>query len=113
MRYSEISRLPSTPEEAENAMLDLVAVYRSNDASSIPMQEIISMLHNQGFDADARWVMSALQGQAGVDRITKDGVMLHTDTPPDDATEQGLEQSQAKVSRMAAKAARKSIDNGK
>ena len=37
MRYKEIASLPSTPEEAQNAILDLVTVYRSKDAASIPM----------------------------------------------------------------------------
>jgi len=110
MRYSEISSLSSSPEEAENAMLDLISVYRSKDEASIPMEEILSVLHNQGFDANARWVMDSLQNKSGVRRITPDQVILQQDDIPDsDASDDELNYSQDKVSKMAAKAARKGV----
>lgn len=113
MRYSEIASLPSTPEEAQNAILDLVAVYRSKDADSIPMTEILSVLHNQGFDADRRWVMDTLKDKAGIVRIAKDQVILQLDEPPETAASgEEVDFSKEKVARMASGAAKKSVKNG-
>ena len=110
MRYSEISSLPSSPEEAENAMLDLISVYRSKDEASIPMAEILSVLHNQGFDANPRWVMDNLKDKSGVTRITPKEVILQQDNIPDSqASDSEAEKSENKVSKMAAKAARKGV----
>jgi hypothetical protein len=110
MRYSEISSLPSSPEEAENAMLDLISVYRSKDEGSIPMDEILSVLHNQGFDANLRWVMDSLENKSGVKRITPEEVILQQDDLPDsEASDDELDNSEDKVSKMAAKAARKGV----
>ena len=110
MRYSEISSLPSSPEEAQNAMLDLISVYRSKDAASIPMDEILSVLHNQGFDANIRWVMDNLKDKSGVKRITPNEIMLQQDNIPDsEASADETDKSEDKVSKMAAKAARKGV----
>ena len=112
MRYSEISSLPSSPEEAQNAMLDLISVYRSKDAASIPMDEILSVLHNQGFDANTRWVMDNLKDKSGVKRITPNEIMLQQDNVPDsEASDDEAEKSQEKVEKMAAKAAKKGVSN--
>jgi hypothetical protein len=112
MRYSEISSLPSSPEEAENAMLDLISVYRSKDEASIPMPEILSVLHNQGFDANARWVMDKLQDKSGVKRITPQEIILQQDDLPDsEASDDEAKQSEDKVAQMAAKAAKKGVSN--
>jgi hypothetical protein len=112
MRYSEISSLPSSPEEAKNAMLDLISVYRSKDEASIPMEEILSVLHNQGFDANARWVMDSLQDKSGVKRITPQEVILKQDNIPDSqASDDETAENQDKVSKMAAKAAKKGVRN--
>lgn len=110
MRYAEISSLPSTPDEAENSIIDLVTVYRSRDAAKIPMDEILGILHNQGFDANTRWVMDTLKDQDGVTRITPEGVFLQQDTLDSGvASEPQQDQSQDKVSKMAAKAAKKGL----
>lgn len=110
MRYAEISSLPSTPDEAKNAIIDLVTVYRSRDESKIPMDEILGILHNQGFDANVRWVMDTLQGTDGVSRITPDAVQLQTDVLDTDVISDKEEAKSAeKVSRMAAKAAKKGM----
>ena len=110
MRYSEISSLPSTPAEAKQAMIDLVTVYRSRDEATIPMDEILGILHNQGFDANRRWVMDALKDQDGIVRITPVSVYLQQDTI-DSSVAAGKEQakSEDKVSKMAAKAAKKGM----
>ena len=113
MRYKEIASLPGTPEEAQNAILDLVTVYRSKDAASIPMTEILSVLHNQGFDADRRWVMDTLKDQAGIVRIAKDQVILQQEEPPESASDEEAAYSKAKVTQMASSAAKKSVKNGK
>lgn len=113
MRYKEIASLPSTPEEAQNAILDLVTVYRSKDAASIPMTEILSVLHNQGFDADRRWVMDTLKDQAGIVRIAKDQVILQQEEPPESASDVEAAFSKQKVTQMASSAAKKSVKNGK
>ena len=112
MRYKEIASLPGTPEEAQNAILDLVTVYRSKDAASIPMTEILSVLHNQGFDADRRWVMDTLKDQAGIVRIAKDQVMLQQEEPPETASDVEADFSKQKVAQMASSAAKKSVKNG-
>ena len=113
MRYSEISSLPSSPEEAENAMLDLISVYRSKDEASIPMAEILSVLHNQGFDANPQWVMDNLKDKSGVTRITPTEVILQQDNIPDsEASDDEAEASKDKVAQMATKAAKKSMSNG-
>ena len=112
MRYKEIVSLPSTPEEAKNAILDLVTVYKSKDAASIPMGEILSVLHNQGFDADKRWVMDALKDKAGIQRIAKDEVILQPEESPKTASDEEAMFSQDKVSQMAASAAKKGVKNG-
>jgi len=110
MRYSEISNLPSTPEEAKNSIIDLVTVYRSRDEAKIPMKEILGVLHNQGFDANTRWVMDTLQDQDGVTRITPDGVYLQQETQPTSvASSEEQDKSEEKVSKMAAKAAKKGV----
>jgi hypothetical protein len=112
MRYSEISSLPSSPEEAENAMLDLITVYRSKDEASIPMEEILSVLHNQGFDANIRWVMDNLKDKSGVKRITPNEVILQQDTIPDsEAADDEAKASEDKVAQMASKAAMKGVKN--
>lgn len=112
MRYKELVSLPSTPEEAKNAILDLVTVYKSKKASSIPMDEILSVLHNQGFDADKRWVMDTLKDKAGIQRIAKDEVILQPEEPPETASDEEAVFSQDKVAQMATSAAKKSIKNG-
>lgn len=112
MRYHEIASLPSTPDEASNSIMDLVTVYRSRDQASIPMSEILGMLHNQGFDADRRWVMDTLKDKRGIVRITKDKVVLKSEEPPEGASDDQLEKSEKKVGKMATKAARKSVKNG-
>ena len=110
MRYSEISSLPSSPEEAENAMLDLISVYRSKDEPGIPMDEILSVLHNSGFDANPRCVMDNLKDKSGVKRITPKEVILQQDELPDsEASDDEAAKSEDKVSKMAAKAARKGV----
>ena len=110
MRYREITNLPSTPDEARNSILDLLAVYRSKDKPSIQMEEILTLLHNQGFDADRRWVMDTLKNREGVIRITPAEVILQTDAVDDSAISTSeLEKSQDKVNKMAAKAAKKGI----
>ena len=93
-------------------MLDLISVYRSKDKASIPMPEILSVLHNQGFDANVRWVMDSLQDKTGVKRITQDSVELQTDDISDDvASPDEQQQSENKVAQMAAKAAKKGVSN--
>jgi hypothetical protein len=74
------------------------------------MDEILGILHNQGFDANVRWVMDTLQNQDGVVRITPEAVHLEQDMP-DASIASGKEQakSEDKVSKMAAKAARKGM----
>ena len=88
-------------------------MYRSRDAASIPMDEILAVLHNQGFDADQRWVMDALTDKPGIKRIEKNQVVLQQDDVPDEVASPDEQQiSQDKVSQMAAKAAKKSMSNG-
>ena len=109
-RHSEISSLPSTPDEAKNAMIDLVSVYRSRNETSIPMKEILGILHNQGFDANVRWVMDTLKDTDGVSRITPESVYLVTDKLDIGVTSgQEQDKSEEKVGKMAAKAAKKGI----
>ena len=91
-------------------MLDLISVYRSKDEASIPMAEILSVLHNQGFDANSRWVMDSLKNKSGVKRITPSEVMLQQDNIPDsEASDDEAAKSEEKVTKMAAKAARKGV----
>jgi len=93
-------------------MLDLISVYRSKDEASIPMEEILSVLHNQGFDANPRWVMDNLKDKSGVKRITPNEVILQQDNIPDSqASDDETEKSEEKVSKMAAKAAKKGVSN--
>lgn len=112
MRLSQIQQLPSTPDEAKNGIMDLVTVYRSRDESSIPMAEILALLHNQGFDANRRWVMDTLRDKPGIVRITKDEVILKDDDEDAVSGVDQQEKSEKKVSKMATKAARKSVRNG-
>lgn len=112
MRYSEIASLPSTPDEARDTILDLVTVYRSRDEKEIPMPEILKLLHNQGFDADRRWVMDTLKDQSGIRRVTKDAVILQTDEPESEVGDDEQAKSEKKVSKMASKTAKKSVKNG-
>ena len=74
------------------------------------MAEILSVLHNQGFDANPRWVMDNLKDKSGVTRITPKEVILQQDNIPDSqASDSEAEKSENKVSKMAAKAARKGV----
>ena len=74
------------------------------------MDEVLGILHNQGFDANVRWVMDTLKNQDGVVRITPEAVYLEQDIPDSGvAADTELAKSEDKVSKMAAKAARKGI----
>jgi hypothetical protein len=112
MRYSEITSLPSSPEEAQNSLMDLVSIYRSKDEASIPMKEILSTLHNQGFDANTRWVMDTLKDKSGVKRILPDRVELEQDEIESSVpSKDEQDKSQEKVQKMASKAARKGVND--
>jgi len=111
MRYSEITSLPSSPEEAENSIMDLVSIYRSKDAANIPMAEILSVLHNQGFDANPRWVMDTLKDKDGIKRIVPDKVILQQDEIAASASDDEQKKSEDKVEKMAAKAAKKGVNS--
>ena len=109
MRYSEITSLPSSPEEAKNAVLDLISVYSGKDKPSVPMKEILSLLHDKGYDATASWVMDILQNKGGVKRVTPQEVILKTEDLTDTVSDDEQQKSQDKVQKMASKAARKGM----
>jgi hypothetical protein len=76
------------------------------------MDEILSVLHNQGFDANARWVMDSLKDKSGVKRITPEEVILQQDDIPDsEASDDEAKASEDKVAQMATKAAKKGVSN--
>jgi hypothetical protein len=113
MRYREIQNLPISQEEAENSLMDLVSAYRSKDEANIPMKEILTTLHNIGFDANTRWVMDSLKSKSGVARILPDRVELQQDQlNSGEISDAESHKSQEKVDKMAHKAAKKGIKNG-
>lgn len=99
--------MPGTPEEASNSIVNLVTMASSKGKPNIPMEEVLAMLHNEGYDLTPRMVMDALKGNKLVKRVTKDDVQLASDE-----AEMGMipDQQKEKAEKHVEKLAKKTID---
>ena len=110
MRYSEISTIPGSPDEAKNAILDIVTVYSGTGKTEIPLRVILKTMHRQNFDVDERLVIDILKNEPSVKRISDGIVHLSTedyDTEPVSKDEE--EKSGETVKQMAKKSLKKKI----
>ena len=105
MRYSEISSLPGTPDEAKNTIMDIMVVFKGKNKDEIPVNVILKTLHKQNFDLDRRMLIDLIKDDPMVKRISGDTIYL--DNPTDDtdivSKDEG-EKSKEKVEKMAKKA---------
>lgn len=114
MRYAELTSLPGTPEEAKNSVIDLVTVYSGKNKSSIPMDEVVSMLHGQGYDITPRMIMDILQDNDMIKRITKDKIELKGgDEDMGMIPDPEKEKTKKHVEKMAKKTIKKDTGIGK
>ena len=105
MRYSEISSLPGTPEEAKNSVLDIMAVYQGKGKSEIPLSVVMKTLHKQDFDVDRRLLIDLIKDEPPIKRISGDMIYLNTeDEDTDIVSKDEGEKSKEKVEKMAKKA---------
>ena len=105
MRYSEISSLPGTPEEAKNSVLDIMAVYQGKGKSEIPLSVVMKTLHKQDFDVDRRLLIDLIKDEPPIKRISGDMIYLNTeDEDTDVVSKDEGEKSKEKVEKMAKKA---------
>lgn len=114
MRYAELTSLPGTPDEAKNSILDLVTVYVGKNKSKIPMEEVIDMLRNIGYDITPGMVMDVLQGNDMVKKSTKEFVYLKGgDDDMGMIPDKEKEKTKKHVEKMAKKAIKKDTGIGK
>lgn len=109
MRYSEIAPLPATPQEAKNALLDIIAVYSGNNRDEIPLNVIMKTLHRQNFDFDRRLIIDMLKDEPSIKRISNDVVYLATEPEEDVVSPDEADKSKEKVKQMAKKTLKKTI----
>lgn len=109
MRYADLRALPTTTDEAKASILDLVAVAVGNNRPDIPMDDIISMMHEQGWDLSRRMVMDILKDNDMVKRTTKDKIILNVEDEgePGEVGKEEEEKSKQHVDKMAKKALKK------
>jgi len=79
MRYSEFSVVPTSSMEAYNSIIDIITVYMSKNRKYIPMDIIMSILHNQGYDITPRMVMDYLETNDNVENVTSTKIYLKND----------------------------------
>lgn len=105
MRYSEISSLPGTPDEAKNSVLDIMAVYQGKNKTEIPLSVVMKTLHKQNFDVDRRLLIDLIKDEPPIKRISGDVIYLNTeDADTDMVSKDEGEKSKEKVEKMAKKA---------
>ena len=105
MRYSEISSLPATPDEAKNAVLDIITVFQGKNKSEIPLSVVMKTLHRQNFDVDRRLLIDLIKDEPTIKRISGDMIYLNTgDDDTDMVSKDEGEKSKEKVEKMAKKA---------
>ena len=109
MRYADLKALPSTPDEAKASILDLVTVAIGNNESEIPMDDVLAVMHQQGWDLTRRMVMDILQDNNMVRQTTKDKIILQNDNATDDTdhSEKSVEKGKDHVNKLAKKALKK------
>jgi len=114
MRYAELTSLPGTPEEAKNSIIDLVTVYSGKNKSKVPMDDVVGMLRDQGYDITPRMIMDVLQDNDMIKRITKDAIELKGgDDDMGMIPDQEKEKTKKHVEKMAKKAIKKDTGIGK
>lgn len=109
MRYADLKALPSTPDEAKASILDLVTVAIGNNENEIPMDDVLAVMHQQGWDLTRRMVMDILQDNDMVKQTTKDKIILQNDNYTDDTdnSEKAVEKGKDHVDKLAKKALKK------
>lgn len=110
MRYSDIVALPTTSDEAKDSILDLITVAIGNNRAEVPMDEVLGVLHQQGWDLTRRMIMDLLQGNDMIRQITKDKIILNDDNidvADDYSDDNKQKKDKDHVSKMAKKGAKK------
>lgn len=79
MRYAELTALPGTPEEASASILNLVTMYSSKNQKEVPMEDVLAVLHNEGYDLTPRMIMDVLKDNKLVSKVSKDTLYLAGD----------------------------------
>lgn len=102
MRWSEIDALPATPSEAKNTVMDIMAVYKSNNRTEIPVNAIMRTLHRQGYDIDRRLLSDLLKDEPWIKRISADTIFLDTgELEPEMISPDQGQRNKEKVKQMA------------
>jgi hypothetical protein len=102
--------MPTTADEAKDSILDLITVAIGNDKSTIPMDEVRGVLHQQGWDLTPGMIMDVLKDNEMIRQITKPEIILNNESG-DDSTDYSnddkVEKDKDHVSKMAKKGAKK------
>lgn len=103
MRYADLQVLSSTPEEAETSVVDLVSVASGNNRPEISMDEILSVMHQQGWEMTRGMIMDILKDNEMVERITKDKIILKNDNQvnPAQVVSKEAERNEKHVDKLA------------
>ena len=105
MRYADLTALPTMPDEANNSILDLVTVAIGNGKTEIPMEDVLEVLHQQGWDFTRRMIMDVLKDNKMIKRTTKDKIILAGNSEDTgDASQHEVEKGKKHVDKMAKKA---------
>jgi len=109
MRYADLTALPTTSDEAKANILDFITVAAGNNKTEVPMDDVLALMHQQGWDLTKRMIMGVLKDNDMIKRITKDKIILQGDNEaePGDASEREEEKSQKHVNHLARKAMKK------
>ena len=110
MRYADLVTLPTTSDEAKDSILDLITVAIGNNRADIPMDEVLSVLHQQGWDLTPRMIMDLLQDNDMIRQITKDKIILNNenaDVADSWSDDKKVKKDKDHVSKMAKKGAKK------
>jgi hypothetical protein len=110
MRYADLKVVGSTPDDAKTSIIDLVSVASGNGRTEIPMSEILSVMHQQGWDISRRMIMDILQDNEMIERITKDSILLKNENQvdPADVIDKEKQRGAEHVDKLAMKAMNKS-----
>lgn len=118
MRYSEIAALPPSPQEAQNAVMDMLTVFLARGWDKVPVNSVLRSLHRQDYDLDRQLLVDLitdLANQEGgvVKRVSGDMIELNTGEPEAEmvSPDEG-QRSRSKVEREGTARAREMVKRG-
>jgi len=107
--------MPTSSEEAKESILDLITVAIGNNEQEIPMDDILGVVRQQGWNLTRRMIMDILQDNDMIRQITKDKIVLNTedmDSSDNYSDDKKVEKDRDHVSKMAKKGAKKKKKQG-